>query len=74
MPENVEQSCGNCMFERNNACHRYPPKLYLVFEPRDGDTDPTTEETTRWPAVATYDSGAWCGEWAQPALSLSNGS
>ena len=64
----TEQSCGNCLFNRGNECHRYPPK-HIATESKtdyyldDGHKVYETEHEPTWqfPEVDSHD---WCGEWA----------
>jgi hypothetical protein len=58
----MKQSCGNCVFFREDSkCKRNPPFIRVARERIDFDAEIYSDCVYReWPPVEHDD---WCGEW-----------
>jgi len=46
----TEERCGNCRFQQDGRCRRYPPSAIEIFQ-------------SAQPVVTLH---SWCGEWQEP--------
>ena len=62
--EAIHATCESCLFQKENVCHRYPPKLIVrtenIISTWDGDFKGEEHEYSyEQPGVSDTD---WCGE------------
>lgn len=58
-----ENTCGNCRFFRQAACHRNPPVGHAFIVPQQdalGRAQFEPQTISYWPMVK---QNQWCGEW-----------